>query len=51
LASVADNVKVIMKTKYNISSVFSAEKLNAIVPNNYDQCHKNSYGTIKTKNL
>jgi hypothetical protein len=28
LASVADNVKVIMKTKYNISSVFSAEKLN-----------------------
>jgi hypothetical protein len=28
LASVADNVNVLMKTKFNITSVFSAEKLN-----------------------
>ena len=28
LASVADNVNEIMKTKFNITSVFSAEKLN-----------------------
>jgi hypothetical protein len=28
LASVADNVNEVMKTKFNITSVFSAEKLN-----------------------
>ena len=28
MASVADNVNEVMKTKFNITSVFSAEKLN-----------------------